>query len=267
MKIIIVGAGLFGSMAAALCRKQGLGVTVIDAYFDLAASKCSSGLMRRSWLAGLGEDKISKGMAVLQQLYAIEEKQFLLEPAKKNVSLLWVNPKLVLRPPDIREEVTTVREGTVTLRTGKTFTGKVLVAAGAFCNSLVMLPHTKKLIGSALLLPGKTPALMQVYAPYRQAIAFNISQSEIWAGDGTAIIEKNWNAEQRIALLKDRSRKFFDLDVRKSKIRIGARPYVQGHKQGYFAKVEKNTWVSTGGAKNGTLLAAYQAQLFLEAIQ
>jgi len=35
---------------------------------------------------------------------------------------------------------------------------------------------------------------------------------------------------------------------------------------GYFERVSHSTWVSTGGAKNGTVLAAYQAAEFLRSL-
>ena len=48
---------------------------------------------------------------------------------------------------------------------------------------------------------------------------------------------------------------------------VGARPYVEGHKAGYFQQVSPKTWVSTGGAKNGTILAAAQALAFVQGLK
>jgi hypothetical protein len=50
----------------------------------------------------------------------------------------------------------------------------------------------------------------------------------------------------------------------KYKVSVGARPYVVGNKVGYFEQARPRLWVSTGGAKNGTVLAAWQAYRFLK---
>ena len=55
--------------------------------------------------------------------------------------------------------------------------------------------------------------------------------------------------------------------MRSRVVHFGARPYVEGHKGGYFKRTGTKTWVSTGGAKSGTALAALQAWKFLQEIQ
>jgi hypothetical protein len=96
-------------------------------------------------------------------------------------------------------------------------------------------------------------------------VAFQIRPRQVWFGDGTALIEKTWQAEsvQRVASSIKRAEEYFGLKG-KAKAVVGARPYVEDHKAGYFAQVGDRTWVSTGGAKNGTLLAAEQAAQFIE---
>ena len=113
--------------------------------------------------------------------------------------------------------------------------------------------------------------VVETYAPYRQAVAFQQDKDTVWFGDGTALIDKTWAAESetREHNTAMRARKVLKLERTHfhADVTAGARPYVEGHKGGYFVRVFPNTWVSTGGAKNGTVLAALQAQRFLEALK
>jgi glycine/D-amino acid oxidase-like deaminating enzyme len=256
-QVIIVGAGLFGSMAATLARRAGHQVTVIDCTKPLAASKCAAGLMKRTWMSGLDPAQVKGGYAVLHQLYGVAALAFSACP--RPVELEWVNPRAVLLKPDLQGEVTAVGDGAVWVGS-KVLRGKVLVAAGAYSERLVRMPKTRWLIGPSLHFAGKAEPQYHVYAPYRQAMAFNIGLKEIWAGDGCAVL--HWDEGKRIAQLRQRAKEFFGLRGDRE-VRIGARPYVEGYK-GYFARAHSNTWVSTGGAKNGTILAAYQAQRFVD---
>jgi len=133
-------------------------------------------------------------------------------------------------------------------------------------SSLVKMPPIQALMGACLRPHVETtPASIYMYAPYKQAIAHTCAPGLTWVGDGAAILEKNWRTTERVELLRERA-KVLGVPPRGGTYRVGARPYVEGFKAGYFKKVMPNTWVSTGGAKNGLVLAAYQAQLFLEAI-
>lgn len=262
--IIIVGAGIFGSMAAALARKAGYQVTVIDSGDELAASKCSSGLVKHSWLESVPPAKVNAGYGVLRELYGITELTFDNITGKRFESFQWVDPSAVLRPPDMRVKVTQVSPGEVRLINGKLLRASaILVAAGIHSPELVHMPQVSALVGSVLRVPGQIAPQMYVYAPYRQAIAFNITKKEVWVGDGTAILAKNWR-DERVTTLRARARDFFAIRS-KGEVRTGARPYVEGFK-GYFACVAPGVWVSTGGAKNGTLLAAAQAREFVESL-
>lgn len=259
--ILIVGAGIFGSLAARLAVKAGYKVTIIDCAKPLAASKCSSGLIRSSWVKSLGPAVVDTGYRVLRSLTPLISVNFTVLPTCKAAVLDWVDYATLLWPVDVTDTVEEIGEGSVTLGSGRVLRGKVLVATGAYSGHLLPLPGLKGLVGASLRIPGEVPKpLMQVYAPYRQAMAFNIAPGTVWAGDGTAILEKNWEPAPRIAKLRQRAEDFFNLTG--GTALVGSRPYLD--KGGYFARAGKNTWVSTGGAKNGTLLAAYQAQRFLE---
>jgi hypothetical protein len=150
--------------------------------------------------------------------------------------------------------------------------GKVLVAAGIGSPLLVPgMPSVRGLWGASLLAKGKMKeSRIHVYAPYRQAVAFQMDPEFVWMGDGTALVQKTWAKEEqtRIKSTLQRATDLFGIKGAKNgQVNIGARPYVEGHKSGYFERVHPNTWVSTGGAKSGTVLAAYFAYLFVKALK
>lgn len=271
--IIVVGNGLFGSVAATYARAQGHTVTVINEERKYAASKASGCVLAPSWLSSLDKTDIADAMAVMEELYTVYPIEFQTNVMAK-FKAKRVDPDAVLLKPDVRGQVTAVTDGTVKYLDqdgrGQTLRGTVLVAAGIWSQELVSgMPATKGLYGCSLRIQGVIDVpRISVYAPYRQAVGFQLNRKEVWFGDGTALIAKTWDAQEkdRVSTTVDRAVEMLGAPVR-SKAHIGARPYVEGHKSGYLAQVSPKLWVSTGGAKNGTVLAALQALRFTEALK
>jgi len=260
--VIIVGAGLFGSMAAALCKKNGHSVTVIDDNRGYSGSAPAACLIKPSWLQGLSKQARTEGMSVLNELYDVNTITFKTDLPGVTADVFHVDPTTILIQPDVLATVTSIKDNIVETTAG-TFTGKVLVAAGVWSDTLVAMDSISRLVGAACVFTGKAQPKIHVWAPYRQAVSFNWKPDEVWFGDGTAILEKNWNTSERLDQSLERASKqglTQDLDY----ALVGMRPYIKGHKNGYFKKLSDNLWVSSGGAKNGTILAAYQAKLFLQ---
>lgn len=265
--VVIVGNGLFGSIAATLARSHGHNVTVVSNKEPHAGSLASGCVLAPSWLSSLDRSQIDTAMGVLNGLYDVIPVTFQTN-LLKSFRASRVDPKQVLVAPDVADEVTAVGAGQVTLASGKVLRGKVLVAAGVWTSQLVQMPAMRGLWGCSLRVKGWTldQPRIHVYAPYRQAVAFNISKSEVWMGDGTALIESTWQKSEvdRVNRTMVRANQLFGMPVGPSmRPQVGVRPYVEGHKAGYFENPAANTWVSTGGAKNGTALAAWQAHRFV----
>ena len=74
--VVIVGNGLFGSIAATLARSKGHTVTVISNEEKLAASKASGCVLAPSWLSSLERNQIDTAMEVLTALYKVEDLVF-----------------------------------------------------------------------------------------------------------------------------------------------------------------------------------------------
>lgn len=264
--VVIVGNGLFGSIAATLARHHGHTVTVVSNEEPLAASKASGCVLAPSWLTSLERSQVETALRVLGELYNVEDLTFqtnLLRTFKAQR----VDPGAVLLKPDVVGKVARVGDGVVTLEDGRKLKGRVLVAAGVWSSLLVAnMPAVKGLYGASVRYTGAQVDVprIHVYAPYRQAVAVNLNKRTVWMGDGTALVQATWLKEEaaRVKATVDRARELFGLHG-KPIVNVGVRPYVEGHKAGYFAQRAVQTWVSTGGAKNGTVLAAWQAYRFL----
>lgn len=265
---IIVGAGLFGCIAAAYARAEGHKVTVIDDARPYRASPASGCVLAPSWLTSLDKKEVETAMSVLGYLYAVHDVEFQTNVMGRTFKAKRVSTADVLQPPDLAEQVTEVGDGWVRTASGAKLHGKVLVAAGIWCNELLKdIPAVTGLYGCSLHISTQLEhPRLSVYAPYRQAVAFQMNKGKVWFGDGTALIEKTWGREERerIATSKLRAGETFGLYSHSPRVIIGARPVVAGHKAGYFQQVSPRTWVSTGGAKNGTVLAAWQAERFIK---
>jgi glycine/D-amino acid oxidase-like deaminating enzyme len=273
--IIVVGNGLFGSIAATYARAAGYSVTVLSDKRPFSASPASGCVLAPSWLSSMPSGDIANALAVLKDLYTLHNVEFKTKltgvfKAKR------VNTDQVLIEPDVFCRVTRVEDGRVTYmdanRESHTLTGVVFVAAGIWCNQLIKdLPEVKGLYGASLRVPNTalTPPVLSVYAPYRQLVAFNITDSDVWCGDGSALVDKTWAAEreQRIVKLKERVVAATGMSVEQALVTEGARPYIKEHKAGYLQQVSPRLWVSTGGAKNGTALAAAQSYKFIKGLQ
>jgi hypothetical protein len=281
-KVVIVGGGLFGCVAAALARCEGHDVTLVSNEYPDTASKASGCVLAPSWLTSLGNNQISTALSVLNQLYQVEDITFSTNLLKK-FQAKRVHTAEVLCKPDIVADVVSVDSGLVVLADGRKLRGEVLVAAGVWCRKLIEeIPEIRGLWGASVTYKGAqlSEPRLHMYAPYRQAVAFNATKNSVWFGDGTALIKSTWEREcsERLNSTVERAHKLFNLfcpdtEVRQHKksivastykVCIGARPYVVGHKAGYFEQVKPRLWVSTGGAKNGTVLAAWQAHRFLK---
>ena len=254
--IIIVGGGLFGCTAAALAEKHGAEVVILDSKEPYAASPASACLFKPSWLTKLDKNQVTKGYEILDELFGVKTIRF------TDTKIDWVPPEKILRRKKLLDRAVEVKDGYVRTAGGLEFHGKVLVAVGAASEPLVSMPPVRGMSGVSFYQEGTVEPQIKVWAPYRQAMVFNIAPNKIWVGDGTAIISKNWQ-DEKADVSEERLKKLFSL-TGKFKACIGIRPYIPSHPQGLFQKVYKSTWVSNGGAKKGTLLAAYQAWKFCE---
>lgn len=254
----IVGGGIFGSVIAHALQDKGYAVTIFDNKKKGAGSKPAACIMKPSWMTSIDYKPPIK---LLDSMFGVETIPFMVKIVP--VDCFWVDPKKILSLEAVEQEVTEVGDGYV-VAGGTTYKGLVVVAAGVWSQKLIpALPEIRALCGSAVIGEGKvsTPTI-HVYAPYRQAVWFNRGKNETWFGDGTAIIKKNFNQEHK-ARTTERAESMAGIT---GDTVSGQRPYVAGKSGGLFEKLGNRLYVSTGGAKNGTILAAHNALQLLKAL-
>lgn len=280
--VLIVGGGLFGSFAAILAAKAGHNVTVFDDGREFAGSKPAACLMKPSWMSGLGEIG-REGLKIVDETFGLRVIPFRFAGA--TVDVFWVDPAEIFREAArvsrlVVEPVREAGDGWLDMEYAQRRPGgTVLIAAGVWSFDLLRSyfwpvgkkPVMKSLVGAAFTFSGKPKEpTIRVWAPYKQLVSFEREPGTTWVGDGSAILAKNWTAERQADSLLRCSHFVFPAplpgQVPLLKTQVGYRPYVEGYKAGYFAQLAPKLFVSTGGAKNGTVLAAYYAKKFVEAL-
>src|SRR5262249_37214523 len=125
--LLVVGGGLFGSLAAAYARSQGIEALVFDAGLDGAASPAAAGLFREAWAGKKLREHFHHALPLLARLCGIRVVTLTRDDGGAE-SLLWVPPAEVLEPAPLRQRVSAVGDGWVEAE-GRRHDGWVYVAA------------------------------------------------------------------------------------------------------------------------------------------
>lgn len=279
MKIAVIGCGLFGSIIGAELAHCGPNVTWFDDGRPMAGSKPAACLIKPSWLSSMTKPQIDDALELLDRLYGVRELTFNtgLPSPLGTTTIRWVDPRQVLTWPGSKHnvKVTGIKvlgdnrfnihsEGAVF---GETF-DRVVVCTGYWAgHELVSHMHNhvvKGQVGAAMLWPKITrdvfPNKIKVWAPYKQLVAFDRGDG-IWCGDGSAIIPENWSAERQLQTMQ-REAHFVERSVTSGSVLVGTRPYVKLDKKVpcLVEQLSPGLWLATGGAKNGTMAAAWAAE-------
>src|SRR5438132_10854510 len=70
-RLLVVGGGLFGSMAAQYARSKGVEVTVFDAGLAGAASPAAAGLFKEGWVGKKLRHYYDHALPLLEKLYGV----------------------------------------------------------------------------------------------------------------------------------------------------------------------------------------------------
>lgn len=282
--VVVVGAGLFGSIAAKALAGAGLTVVSVDDSRPGAGSLPAACLMKPSWFSSMGKDKFEPSLELLDRIYGVKDISFKVGLLRATVH--WCDPAQILGDEEVpvyREKVTALTRTSsgwaVSLegREAALEARSVVVAAGVWTSELVRSQALGGLVGRAgVAFRWQDMQLEEQFitpwAPYRQTVGFNISSTEVWVGDGSAIKPENWNEERqnvsfaRCAKAIDRTG-FGDREQGRVKALYGIRPYIAGVKPCLLEEVEPGLWALTGGAKNGTISAGWAASELVRRIK
>jgi glycine/D-amino acid oxidase-like deaminating enzyme len=254
--LLVVGGGLFGSLAASYARCQGIESAVFDAALDGAASPAAAGLFRERWVRKNLREHYHRALPLLDRLFGIrllsltnDEGQ--LEP------FLFVSPADILEKQPIRQQVTAVGDGWLEAG-GRRYEGWVYVAAGVWSDQFLPGLDIYGKAGAAFLFRGERPARIHPLAQGGQALAFVRDPGFTYFSDGTA--EREYTQQHDIDSLRRAAEMgLSDLPFKRY---CGWRPYTPGGP--VFRKMGERTWLATGGRKLGTILAASFALQLVE---
>lgn len=282
---LVIGGGLFGSVIArTLHQLGGQHVTIFDRAHKDRGSRPAACLMKPSWLGAFSRGDQKAQLGLLDELYDLQTVAFT-TTAGIQVPVHWVPPSQVLSGPTLQDDIRWIeKEGDswlVVARHTTFLARRVVVAAGVWTSAVLGLvcspaprrPTVQAQAGQALLYPGChiDQPFIRPWAPYKQVVAFNRGDG-LWVGDGSSIREMNWD-ESRAEQSEDRCAKAVLYRQSKgvsdynNRTRLyGLRPYVRGMdgNPAYLDEAAPGLWVATGGAKNGTMGAAWCALRLLE---
>lgn len=274
-EVAIIGAGLFGQMAYHALRSKGVdSIIMFDSMEPDRGSAPAACLMKPGWFDGLGEKVSNPALDLLDELFGLQKVRFQLGP--RGVDVFWVPPSAILSNTVTYRQVSWIHAGTplhmLTLDNGDAVDARhVIVAAGYWTQHLLPEIKLEGMMGRAVLY--KAAHIEQPYiepwAPFKQIVAFNRGDG-LWGGDGSAIKKDNWTESRGL----DTEKRVLDSLLTKKVTGVlgapfmtmdGIRPYAK-YKSFVLEEVRPRVWAATGGAKNGTITAAYCARVLRETI-
>src|SRR5262245_13805456 len=108
--LLVVGGGLFGSLAAAFARSKGVEALVFDPGLRGASSHAAAGLFGEAWAGKKLHDHFHKALPLLDRLYGVRQVVLKREDGGKE-ALLFVPPAAILEREPVRQRVTAVGDG------------------------------------------------------------------------------------------------------------------------------------------------------------
>jgi hypothetical protein len=254
--LLVVGGGLFGSLAAAYARSRGLETYVFDPGLKGAASPAAAGLFKEAWAGARLRAHFDRALPLLDQLFGIRHVCLTHEDGSTE-DFLFVPPTAVLEPSPVRRRVTAVGDGWLEAE-GCCYEGWVYVAAGIWCEEFLPGLGVYGKAGAAFAFSGDRAGKVTALGHGRQAVAFVRDPGWTHFSDGTA--ERHYTAEHDRQSLERAGR--MGLSGEPAARYWGYRPYVPGGQ--VFRQLGARTWLATGGRKMGTVLGAAFAHRLVE---
>ena len=268
--VIVVGNGIMGATISAALRQQHMEVLTIDDGREGSGTKPSGGHIKFSW-SGMRPELYAPAFRLLDDLWGLNEEKFLILPQNKEDTLFRLDIDLMRAKASENCHI-----GKVTRITGSSNFVEVLLgigeqryrarylvlATGVWANELVNTgTDIQSKTGVSFRAKGQLKKqFIKQWAPNKQIVAHQQSTDQIWIGDGSALLNKNWTESRTIECHK---RCIASLSFNHPFVNtlVGNRPYVSKEQLGgdpcYFRQLSPRTYVVTGAGKRGTIASAW----------
>ncbi len=274
---VIIGGGVIGATISKSFTKQGIDHVILDCRKEMAGTTPSGGHLKMSWL-GMKEQEYTPLLHHLDNIWGLCEDEFVVYPSKKKEKVYRLDTDLVTNYYQCaNEEVINIEQvnNYPTVITAQTrYRCRMLIVAAGVWSKDLLSKHTNKLRdlkakqGVSFRFSGKIDPFIKPWAPYKQITCHQQSLNEVWIGDGTAILAKNWTQE---IVDRCRSRCTQELpNLEYSKELQGYRPVltpVNINEPCFMDRITQRVWIVTGASKKGTIAAAWAADKLVNLIR
>jgi glycine/D-amino acid oxidase-like deaminating enzyme len=274
---IVVGCGIIGATISAALRLKGLDVLTIDDSRPLSGTRPSGGHLKPSWFGGMKRGDYEPAMELLSDVWGLIQEEFQVQTVLGTFSLptlvYRVDTDKVLAAPRTVGRVVSIQLKAqyplVELDNGDEWTSRYLVVAtGAwvteFCPRVKVTPRQ----GVSFRFRGELPKpFIKPWAPYKQVVAHQQTDKEIWIGDGSAILPTNWDDDRTQKCLRRCEKALGDIQATQVSKSHGLRPYCEVRNAPcLFLQLAPRVWCVTGAGKLGTIAAGWAARKLLQEI-
>lgn len=269
--VIVIGSGIFGSIIARVLRRSGRTVLVVDDRRPDRGSAPAGCVIKPSWVSSMRKPDLHAGLDLLDEHCGVHSVDFRLWPMQKRTSAWRVEPSSIWVEPDHVTRVTRVIDhggSCSVLAADAAVEGTaphVVVTAGLWTPELCPWVETWGRWGWAFRGLPVTENVISIWAPYKQTVAFNMLDTMAWVGDGSALKLETAERPERAAASRVRCEQYVPRILRTIR---GVRPYANLVRGDPCLVSRRGRVVAvTGGAKNGTIAAAWAARRVLEELR
>lgn len=269
--VVVVGCGILGATIAKAMRAQAREVVILDNRESMAGTLPSGGHLKPSWFSRMKRSEYEPAMELLSNLWGLREAEFTVRPTGMKTTVYRVDTDVVVKYPRTIGKVVEVSHfdnyPRVVTADATVYRCRLLViAAGVWCSNLLPEIATIRKQGVSFRLRGTLEQpFIKPWAPYKQVVAHQQADEEIWIGDGSAILPQNWTAERTEQCLRRCRKAVGELHPLRRTI-TGLRPYCQvGSDPCLLRQLGRRAWVATGAAKLGTIAAGWAAKRLVDA--
>lgn len=265
--LIVVGGGIVGATVTKYISSLGFDVLLLDDRRPGAGTPPSGGHLKPSWF-GMEPEDYEPALEILDETWGLIGFKINIRPGNKTEIIHRVDSDVVVRYPSSEETVTEISNlhnyPRVTSTADSYLGRRLLVATGVWAQQLVPSIKATSKQGVSFRLRGRVSPFLEQWAPYKQIVAHQQSDNEVWIGDGTAVYPENW-ANRTSECLSRCVNAAGGLPLISST--LGTRPYCKGVPEGapcLFRELGPRAWIATGAGKKGTIAAGWVAKRLAE---